>query len=177
MKKVLVLGLSLCTIFAFTSCSSSESAYKKAYDKAVTDELAGTGTIPVDFAPVVTSTNDASVTTSTTTTTTPVVQPPAPSSDVKQEQVTYVSGNEALKAYSIVCGSFGLKENAEGLKRFLTSEGYNATIAFNADRAMYRVIVDSYNDKDSAARARDTFRAKYPSRSDFQNSWLLYRIY
>ena len=40
-----------------------------------------------------------------------------------------------------VCGSFGVKANAENLKNFLDKEGYNAVIAFNADAAMYRVIV------------------------------------
>lgn len=169
MRKILVFGLSFCVILAFTSCKSSESAYKKAYDKAMTDELAGTGTIPVDFAPVVP--DGTNVTPPAETTIKPVEQ-----TEVRQEQISYVSGNEVLKAYSIVCGSFGLKANAEGLKNFLTSEGYNATIAFNSDRAMYRVIVDSYNDKESAARARDTFRAKYPNRKDFQNSWLLYKL-
>ena len=34
MKKVFLLGAALCVAFAFTSCKSSESAYKKAYEKA-----------------------------------------------------------------------------------------------------------------------------------------------
>ncbi|MCD8310268.1 MAG: SPOR domain-containing protein, partial [Prevotellaceae bacterium] len=32
----------------------------------------------------------------------------------------------------------------------------------------------SYDDHASAAQARDAFKAKYPSRQDFQGSWLLY---
>ena len=67
--------------------------------------------------------------------------------------------------------------NAEGLKDFLDKEGYNATIAFNAETAMYRVIVNTFADRASAAQARDAFKAKYPSRKDFQGAWLLYRIY
>ena len=65
----------------------------------------------------------------------------------------------------------------EGLKDFLDKEGYNATIAFNAETAMYRVIVNTFADRASAAQARDAFKAKYPSRKDFQGAWLLYRIY
>ena len=97
---------------------------------------------------------------------------------VRQEKVTVVSGNgDNLKDYSVVCGSFGLKANAEGLKEFLDAEGYNATIAFNAESAMYRVIVSTFADRASAAQARDAFKAKYPNRKDFQGAWLLYRVF
>ena len=34
MKKFFVMGLGLSAVFAMTSCKSSESAYKKAYEKA-----------------------------------------------------------------------------------------------------------------------------------------------
>ena len=85
--------------------------------------------------------------------------------------------NEGLKDYSIVAGSFGVKANAEGLKDWLDGQGYHSTIAFNADKAMYRVIVNSFADKTAAAEARDAFKAKYPNRSDFQGAWLLYRVY
>lgn len=40
MKKVVVLGMGLCVALAFSSCKSSESAYKKAYEKAKQQELA-----------------------------------------------------------------------------------------------------------------------------------------
>ena len=69
------------------------------------------------------------------------------------------------------------KANAEGLKDWLDAQGYQSTIAFNADKAMYRVIVSSFADKAAAAEARDAFKAKYPNRSDFQGAWLLYRVY
>ena len=70
-----------------------------------------------------------------------------------------------------------VKANAEGLKDWLDGQGYNATIAFNAEKAMYRVIVSSFADKAAAIDARNAFKAKYPSRTDFQGAWLLYRIY
>ena len=33
MKKLVVLGMGLCVALALSSCKSSESAYKKAYEK------------------------------------------------------------------------------------------------------------------------------------------------
>ena len=175
MKKVLFLGLGLCMAFAFSSCKSSESAYKKAYEKAKQNELANAqnsqnqasaevveATPVVPAAPVV----DA----------TPVQQAPATNVAVREEKVELVSGNE-LKAFSIVCGSFGVKANADGLKAFLDNAGYNAKVVFTAEKNMYRVISESFDTKEAAAAARDAFKQKYSNRADFQGSWLLYRVY
>ena len=160
MRKLVVLGMGVCLVLAFASCKSSESAYKKAYEKAKQQELAEPQVeAPVEVTPVVAA---------------PKV---ADTSGVRQEKVTVVSGNDGLKDYSVVAGSFGVKANAEGLKDWLDAQGYQATIAFNADKAMYRVIVSSFADKAAAADARDAFKAKYPNRSDFQGAWLLYRVY
>ena len=158
MKKLAILGMGLCIALAFSSCKSSESAYKKAYEKAKQQELAEPQTAePVEVAPTVTAPVEARV-------------------GVRQEKVEVVSGVGGLKDYSVVCGSFGVKANAENLKNFLDKEGYNAVVAFNSDAAMYRVIVSTFNDRASAADARDAFKAKYSNRKDFQSSWLLYRL-
>ena len=167
MKKFFVLGMGLCVALAFSSCKSSESAYKKAYEKAKQQELAEAETssqAPVQVAPVVTPAPAPAPAPA------PVTQAP-----VRQEKVELVSGN-GLKEYSIVCGSFGVKANADGLKALLDKEGYNAKVAYNAELNMYRVIVDSYNTREEAAQARDAFKANHPSRKDFQSSWLLYRL-
>lgn len=170
MKKLVVLGMGVCMVLAFASCKSSESAYKKAYDKAKQQELAEPQTeaqveAPVEVTPVVAAPVEVKKATDA-------------ANGVRQEKVTVVSGNgDNLKDYSVVCGSFGLKANAEGLKEFLDAEGYNATIAFNAESAMYRVIVSTFSDRASAVRARDAFKAKYPNRKDFQGAWLLYRVF
>jgi len=159
MKKLVVLGMGVCLVLAFASCKSSESAYKKAYEKAKQQELAEPQVeAPVEVTPVVAA---------------PVTTPKV----ADTSGVTVVSGNEGLKDYSVVAGSFGVKANAEGLKDWLDAQGYQSTIAFNADKAMYRVIVSSFADKAAAAEARDAFKAKYPDRSDFQGAWLLYRVY
>lgn len=65
----------------------------------------------------------------------PVTTPKATdTTGVRQEKVTVVSGTDGLKDYSVVVGSFGVKANAEGLKDWLDGQGYNATIAFNAEK-------------------------------------------
>jgi len=162
MKKIVVLGMGLCVALAFSSCKSSESAYKKAYEKAKQQELA-----------------DASAANTTTEAPAEVVTPvetaPVSSAPVREEKVELVSGN-GLKAYSVVCGSFGVKSNAEGLKSQMDNEGYNAKVVYNAQNNMYRVIVESYDTHEEAARARDAFKAKYPNRKDFQGAWLLYKL-
>ena len=166
MKKLAVLGMGVCIALAFSSCKSSESAYKKAYEKAKQQELA-----------------DASAASTTTEAPAEIVAPvetapvaPVTSAPVREEKVELVSG-DGLKAYSVVCGSFGVKANADGLKSKLDGDGYNAKVVYNAERNMYRVVVESFDTRDEAARARDAFKAKYPTREDFQGAWLLYRVY
>ena len=165
MKKLFVLGMGLCLVLAFSSCKSSESAYKKAYEKAKQNELAEAKAQKevVEPAPVVEAAP---------------VQTPAPVSPapVREEKVELVSG-DGLKAFSVVCGSFGVKANADGLKSTLDGQGYNAKVVYNAERNMYRVVVASFDTREEAAAARDAFKAKYPNRQDFQGSWLLYRVY
>ena len=163
MKKLVVLGMGLCIALSFSSCKTKESAYKKAYEKAKQQELAeasaaeeAPAAAPVVAAPVATT-----------------QAAPVEVGTVREEKVQLVSG-AGLKAYSVVCGSFGVKANADGLKSKLDADGYNAKVVFNADRNMYRVIVSSFDDRVQAAQARDNFKAKYASNPDFQKSWLLY---
>ena len=163
MKKLVVLGMSLCVALAFTSCKSSESAYKKAYEKAKQQELAEVSVAEETpaAAPVVAAPVAAAPTT------------PVAVGTVREERVQLVSG-EGLKAYSVVCGSFGVKANADGLKAKLDDAGYNAKVVYNSEKNMYRVVVASYDDRVQAAQARDNFKAKYSNNAEFQKSWLLY---
>ena len=163
MKKLFVLGMGLCVALAFTSCKSSESAYKKAYEKAKQQELAE-ATVAQQEAPAATVVA-APVATAPTT--------PVAVGTVREERVQLVSG-QGLKAYSVVCGSFGVKANADGLKAKLDRDGYSAMVVYTADKNMYRVIVSSFDDRVQAAQARDNFKAKYSNNAEFQKSWLLY---
>ena len=159
-KQTILLGIGVCLALAFSSCKSSESAYKKAYEKARQQELAEQQTttpVQAETTPVVTVPVETKVVESA-----PVA---VETSDVRHEKVTVVSGNEgSLLDYSVVCGSFGIKANAEGLKTYLEGEGYTP------------VVVSTHADRASAASARDAFKAKYPNRKDFQGAWLLYRV-
>ena len=166
MKKLVVLGLGLCMALAFTSCKSRESVYKKAYEKAKQQELAESAV--AEEAPAATPVVAAPVTTA------PAAAPVSVGT-VREEKVQLVSG-DGLRAYNVVCGSFGVKANADGLKAKLDAEGYNAKVVFNAERNMYRVVAASYDDRMQAAQGRDDFKAKHPNNADFQKAWLLYNI-
>ncbi|MBM6993870.1 MAG: SPOR domain-containing protein [Prevotella sp.] len=164
MKKSLVMGAALCVAFAFTSCKSQESAYKKAYEKAKAQEEQNQAQQPVQEAPVVT----------------PLVEKPADqttvtnvnNATVRTEDVTVVSG-AGLQAYSVVVGSFSLKANAEGLQNTLKQGGYDAQIGYNSNLNMYRVIASTFADKAQAVQSRDAIRgSQYNPKSD---AWLLFK--
>ena len=160
MKKVLFGLASL--LFVLTSCKSKESAYKQAYEQAKAQEITDVQVnAPMDITPV-------------------EVAPVAPTEEnydaapVRQEQVQAVSVSGDLKPYSVVCGSFSLQANAQALKEYLVGEGYKAGIVKNVEKNMFRVISGSYDTKPEAAKAREAFKVKYPSRADFQGSWILW---
>lgn len=157
MRKSVLFGL-LSVMVLMSACKSKESAYKQAYEKAKAQE--NTEQVQVN-APVPV---------------TPVATQPTTNYDqtpVRQEQVSVVSMTGSLKAYSVVCGSFGVQANAQALKDYLVGEGYQAGILKNVEKNMFRVIIGSYDTKADAARARESFKQKYPSRADFQGSWIL----
>ena len=87
---------------------------------------------------------------------------------VRQENFSVVSGPE-VKSFGVVVGSFSLKANAEGLQRTLKGAGYDASIVFNSERSMYRVVASSFNNKADAVRSRDALRSRYA------DAWLLFK--
>ena len=160
MKKYTLICIGLCAAMAFTSCKSSESAYKKAYEKAkqydtqtaqqeaVAQEavVAPVEAKPVTQAQVVDNLDNISV---------------------RQESVQLIHGN-GLNAFSVVVGSFGLLSNAESLYQRLKDAGYDAQVVKNEDKNMYRVVASSFAEKASAVSSRDQLRNTYP------DAWLLY---
>ena len=164
MKKYTLICAVMCAAMVFTSCKSSESAYKQAYLKAKQQEEQQ----QQQQAPVAQE----------TTVVTPMVERPVNNTQVvdnadniavRQEQVTLVSGS-GLKYFSVVVGSFSLKANAEGLQQTLRSEGYDAQIVMNNNvtPAMYRVVATTFDSKVDAAASRNGLQNKYPG------AWLLY---
>ena len=160
MKKYFVLCVGFCAALAMTSCKSSESAYKKAYEKAKAQEQAQPAqtqepvnvVAPVETKPV---------------TETRVVDN-VDNVQVRQEDYSLVSG-AGLKNFSVVVGAFSVRANAEGLQQQLKDAGYDAQIVKNEARNLYRVIAATFDSKSEAARSRNEFRAKYP------DAWLLYK--
>ena len=125
MKKLVVLGFGLCIALAFTSCKSKESAYKKAYEKAKQQELAEAKVEEEVPAPIVVAPVQQ--------TSTPVqTVAPVEVGTIREERVQLVSG-VGLKAYSVVCGSYTVKANADGVKANLDADGYSAKIVYNAE--------------------------------------------
>jgi cell division septation protein DedD len=155
MKNYFLLGAAVCVAVSMISCKSSESAYKKAYERAKQQQT--TIEAPVQSTVVAPATTVAPV---QTVTTTPVVN-----ENTRTESLTLVSGT-GLKAFSVVVGSFSIKANAENLQKKLNSEGYAAQLAMNP-QGMYRVIASTFDDINSAVQSRNALRAQ------FADAWLL----
>ena len=162
MKKYTLICIGLCAAMAFTSCKSSESAYKKAYEKAKQYDTANQEAVQQ------TASNEAVVA--------PVEAKPADQTrvvdnldniSVRQENVQVIHGS-GLNNFSVVVGSFGLLSNAESLYQRLKDAGYNAQVVKNEDKNMYRVVAATFGDKSAAVASRDQLRNTYP------DAWLLY---
>jgi cell division protein FtsN len=163
MKKYTFLCVGLCAAMAFTSCRSSESAYKKAYEKAKQYDTAVTQQQQAPAYDNVVAPVEAKPVTETR------VVDNLDNVSVRQESVLLVSGS-GLRAYSVVVGSFGLFSNAEGLQQRLRAAGYDAQIVKNEDKNMYRVVASTSSNKAEAVASRDNLRITYP------DAWLLYNV-
>lgn len=163
MKKTMVLAAAVCVAMAFTGCKSSESAYKKAYEKAKADDAAGVTaeqTVQETYVPEVTPVVETPVTEAR-------VVDNTDNTPVRQEELSVVDG-AGLKSYSVVVGSFSVKANAEGLQQRLRDAGYPAQLAYNSGRNMYRVIATTYDSKAEAVSSRNQLRGSYA------DAWLLF---
>lgn len=163
MKKSILFVAGLVVAFAFTGCKSKESAYRLAYEKAQAADAAATAQNQQSAAigqPVVTPLVDRPVNDTR-------VVDNSDNVSVRQERLTLVSG-KGLDAFSVVVGSFSVKANAEGLQNTLINAGYNAQIAYNADRNMYRVVASTFSNKYDAVQSREQLKSRYP------DAWLLY---
>ncbi len=165
MKKYTILCVALGAAMLLTGCKSKESAYKQAYLKAKQqDEMAQQNQQYQQQAEqnVVTPMQEK------VATQTRVVDN-ADNVAVRQETVSVISGS-GLRNFSVVVGSFQLKENAEGLQRTLKSQGYDAQVVVNntVSPAMYRVVATTFDTKGEAAASRNSLMTNFPG------AWLLY---
>lgn len=167
MKKYIVLCAGLCLAMSFTGCKSSESAYKKAYEKAQAQAAQQQTQTPVQQqteVPVV-------VPVQTVPSNQTQVVDNLDNVSVRQERVAVVSG-AGLKNYSVVVGSFSVIANAEGLQQRLKNAGYDAQIAKNEERGMYRVIASTFDTKAEAAASRNNISGgQFNPNGD---AWLLF---
>ena len=157
MKKSIVYILIAGTVLSLSSCKSSQNAYKQAYEKAVSGDEAKTVVeepVVVNEAPKAEDVSNVSV---------------------REEKVSVVSGDQDIKAYGIVCGSFSLKANADALRQRLVDDGYKAVVVVNEAGKTYRVVCASFDTKEEAVAERNNFKARYPENQDFQSAWILYR--
>lgn len=157
MKKSIVYFLIAGTVLSLSACKTSQNAYKQAYEKAVSgDEPKAVVEEPVvsNEAPKAEDVSNVSV---------------------REEKVSVVSGDQEIKAYGIVCGSFSLKANADDLRQRLVNDGYKAVVVVNEAGKTYRVVCASFDTKEEAVAERNSFKAKYPDNQDFQSAWILYR--
>ncbi|MBR5654478.1 MAG: SPOR domain-containing protein [Prevotella sp.] len=169
MKKSIVICAAMCAAVAFTSCKSSESAYRKAYDAALaqggttttTSSSSNNGYGDNNDIPVVTPLTENPVTDTRVTDNNDNVP-------VRTENLSVVDGS-GLRNFSVVVGSFSVKANAESLVQRLRSQGLDAQLAYNSDRGMYRVVASTYDDKSSAVASRNSLRNTYA------DAWLLYK--
>lgn len=160
MRKIFVFTLVVCSVFAVSSCKSSKNnAYEAAYEQARLAEGQGQQSDAVEISPVASST----------------IKDVAEDTAYRTEKVVLASGNEgALKAFSVVCGSYSTKENADKIRNMLLDKGYSAIVVQNPESGMYRVVCASFDTKEEAAASRAKFKAAHPNNSDFQKAWLLY---
>lgn len=166
MKKYTVLCAALGAAMLLSGCKSKESAYKQAYLKAKQqDEMMQQQT----QQQVETAEQNVVVPMQQKVATQTQVLDNADNVAVRQESVSVVSGS-GLKAFSVVVGSFGLKENAEGLQRTLKSQGYDAQVVVNnnVSPVMYRVVATTFDTKGEAASSRNSLTENFPG------AWLLY---
>lgn len=155
MRRFFLTGMAIVATLVFVSCKSTESSYRKAYEKAKAQEMVEQqNTNPVAVQPVVTVQNSSTV----------------DNSNVRSERLNVMNGG-TLKAYNVVCGSFKNLDNANNLRNRLVNAGYNAQVAQNPETGMYRVVASSFENKAEAVSSRDKLRATY------KDAWLLYRTY
>lgn len=161
MKKFVVLSSVICAGLVLASCGSSkESAYRKLYEKARAQDATEQAAQQTETeVPVVTPVEQRP------TVTTPVTDN-YDNEPVRREDLSVVSG-DGLSSFSVVVGSFSVRANAEGLQQRLKNAGYNAQLAYNSARNMYRVVASSFSDKASAVQSRNQLRSQYP------DAWLL----
>ena len=72
------------------------------------------------------------------------------------------------KPYSIIVGAFKFLDNADGLIADLKAKGYNASMTGQTRTGLYRVSINSFDNKEEAIRQLELVRS-----NEFSSAWLL----
>ncbi len=168
MKKYTFLCAALCAAMLFTGCKSKESAYKQAYLKAKQQDEMMQQQQQAQQQVQQTQENVVVPMQQRATNNSQVLDN-ADNVAVRQEAVSVVNGS-GLKNFSVVVGSFQLRENADGLQNTLRQQGYNAQLVVNnsVSPAMYRVVATTFDTKAEAVSSRNALMYNFPG------AWLLY---
>lgn len=143
-----------CGLFLLSGCKTTESAYRMAYEKAVSNNGTTSPAPAVQQAPA---------------------SAPVEEVNVRSEYVKTVTGTDDLDHFNVVCGSFGLKTNADALCKSLSDQGYQSRVVYNESARTYRVICATADTKAGAVEAMNAFKNKFADNPDFQKSWILYK--
>ena len=165
MKKILLMCAAVCAVFMMSSCKSKESAYKKAYEKAKSQQQVDNTGTTTPTTPV-----QQQVTTQTVTPVTSTTVNDYNNVKVRDESVAFVEGSP-LKQYGVVVASVTIRSNGIALMQKLASQGYNSCVAQAQvnGQTFYRVVACSYDTKQEAAQKRAQLEGPYPG------AWLLYK--
>ena len=169
MRKSLILFVAAVCVAILSGCKAKESMYKAAYDQAKAKELTD-NTVKAPEAEPQTQTPVQETVVAPEPQTQSAVEVPVVK--VTKERVTTIDADDAgkLKMFNVVLGSFSISTNAKGLKESLVADGYNAFVVQNAT-GWYRVIVASFDDRESATAFRESIQQRYVGR--FNDAWLL----
>lgn len=169
MRKSWILVVTAVCVAILSGCKAKESMYKAAYDQAKAKELTD-NTVKAPEAEPQTQTPVQETVVAPEPQTQSAVEVPVVK--VTKERVTTIDADDAgkLKMFNVVLGSFSISTNAKGLKESLVADGYNAFVVQNAT-GWYRVIVASFDDRESATAFRESIQQRYVGR--FNDAWLL----
>ena len=85
---------------------------------------------------------------------------PVESKVIVEENSNTTIATEVINPYILVGGSFQYFENASQMQHELSSEGYASEI-IEMETGLYRVIIDSYKNKDEVTNAKITYRMNH----------------
>lgn len=91
-----------------------------------------------------------------------------PKEDIRKEDVVTVGGQN-LHNYSVVVGSFAIKNNAIGMYLALQNQGFHPSIAYSNTSKIYRVILGTSDSLRDAIYCKEKYNSIYPA------CWLLYK--